>query len=314
VASKNNPEDVAQVFAEHQDMLLKSEDVAAWAVSWEPKPSNVRKMLKVLNLSGEQAVFVDDSHVERALMRAEMPEITVPELPQDISLWPTFLGNAPWFDNFNLTPEDELRTKRYLEEKKRSEALADVATMSVEDKQSFYSKLQVEVEAFFASPQTVPRLAQMTQRTNQFNFTTQRLTEGELEKLSTDSACEVIGARVRDRYGDYGICGLIILRFGDNAVLENLLVSCRALGRGVEDALRRLVVMRVKARGVNECEIHFIRSTKNSVAEAFLKTCNSNWKEEVADGKQFISFVWSDERDEQESLATAKLIGSMIGD
>ena len=230
LASKNVEQGVVDVFEKRPDMVLKLEHVVARRINWEPKPSNLVALARSLNLGLDLFVFIDDNPVECALMRAELPQVVTLQLPTagDVT---SFLSNLWTFDKTAVTEEDTRRTAMYRENAARVE-FEEAAT----DIEAFIASLKVVTDIALPNDGEWPRLAQMTQRTNQFNFTTIRRTEPEIRTLPSFGDI-VLRIKVSDRYGDYGIVGLVIVTTqGRSLAVDTFLMSCRVLGRGVEHA------------------------------------------------------------------------------
>ena len=237
LASKNSERDVLEVFETRPDMVLKLDHIVAHRINWESKPQNIAALAKSLSLGLESFVFIDDNPVECELMRAELPQVLTLLLPPEDQI-ESFLSHIWAFDKESVTEEDKRRTNLYKEDAARKE-LEQTASNIVD----FVSSLKVVVDIRPPDESEWPRLAQLTQRTNQFNFTTVRRTEAELRALGglrPEQRGSVLRVRVSDRFGDYGLVGLVIYRTTPNdLVADTFLLSCRVLGRGVEHTILR---------------------------------------------------------------------------
>ena len=262
--SKNNPEDVLPVFERHPEMILKSSHLAAQRINWQPKAANIREIARELNLGLDSLVFLDDNPVERAAVRAELPDVLVPELPTDPSGYRrALLELAALFDTLALTAEDRQRTRLYAEQQARQAMLESVPTGGSLD--GYLADLGMVVEIEPANDVTLPRIAQLTAKTNQFNLTTRRYTEADIAAFIA-RGWRVYTARVRDRFGDNGLTGVaIVVPDGEAWSIDTLLLSCRVMGRGVETALLAQVADEARAAGARALVGDYVPTPKNSV-------------------------------------------------
>lgn len=264
LASKNSERDVLDVFEKRTDMILKLGHVVAHRINWESKPRNVAALARTLNLGLDSFVFIDDNPVECEFMRAELPQVVTLQLPPDGEI-DSFLSHLWTFDKFAVTDEDTRRTAMYRENAARTE-FEESAT----DIAAFIASLEVVTDISSPEEGEWPRLAQLTQRTNQFNFTTVRRTETEMRSL-LGAGYQVFRVKVRDRFGDYGIVGLVIAKPGEHAlVADTFLLSCRVLGRGVEHTILRKLGEVAKQKGLDYIEVPFVATAKNEPAHAFI--------------------------------------------
>jgi FkbH-like protein len=263
--SKNDPEAIT-VFERHTGMILKEADFAATAINWQPKSQNIRRIANELNLGLDSVIFIDDSPHEREAMRRLVPEIIIPELPSDPARRPFWLRRlvATW--PVRLTDEDERRTEMYAAER-QSRDLKSSAT-SVED---YLSGLQQCLVVSLVSPDTVARIAQMHQRTNQFNLTTRRLSEAEVAAYvgCPNSGLALLG-RVTDKFGDQGIVitATVSIR-GSDAEIETFLMSCRVIGREIEKAFLVNLLLTLAKRGIERVTARFLSTQKNGLVCGF---------------------------------------------
>ncbi|MDQ3065750.1 MAG: HAD-IIIC family phosphatase, partial [Actinomycetota bacterium] len=263
--SKNNPDDAFEVFERHPGMLLRREHFAAERVNWQDKATNLREIAEELSLGLDSFVFLDDSPVERTWVEQACPEVLVPELPADPSAYPAFLRAAPWFARISTTEADQNRAASYREQGRRRQS--QQAAVSVED---FLVSLEQEAMIEPVHEGSLARAAQLCQRTNQFNATTKRYTAADLERMIADSDYELFTLAVRDRFGDSGITGLAILHHeGEHAVVDTFLMSCRILGRRLEDAFLAVLAERASARGATTLVGLFEPTAKNGLAAGF---------------------------------------------
>ncbi len=233
ICSKNNEQDAKAPFQDHPEMVLKLDDIALFVANWQSKDENLRHIAATLNIGLDSIVFVDDNPVERNLIRSQIPEIEVIEVPQDPAGYTAALHRSLCFEAWTLTEDDRRRAASYQQNAKRSEQLA--ASGNVED---YLAGLEMHVELRPFDEANLARIVQLINKTNQFNLTTRRITEAECLALINRSDCYTQFMRLKDRFGDNGITGILIgFVEGDTLRIDNWLISCRVLGRRVEDAM-----------------------------------------------------------------------------
>ena len=287
VCSKNATEDVERVFDEHPEMPLARSDFAGWRVNWRPKSENIRSLAAELSLGLDSFIFLDDNPMETAEVESNCPGVLALTLPAEVELIPRFLDHVWAFDQNGITAEDRNRTAMVQENASRSRLLTE--SLSYAD---FLASLELEVEIReLNGAAEIARAAQMTQRTNQFNFTTQRLTEPEIREALSGGSMEILTAFVRDRFGNYGQVGLAMYQADDDVLrVQNLLLSCRALGKGVEHAMVARLGQIAVERSLADVEIPYQPTPKNTPARDFLtslKARNHRLPSEVAAAVRF---------------------------
>jgi FkbH-like protein len=272
LVSKNSESDVLDIFEKRSDMMLKMEHVVAHRINWLPKPQNLASLARALNLGLDSFVFIDDNPVECALMRSELPQVMTLQLPSEDEI-EGFLSHLWAFDKIGVTEEDARRTVMYRENAARQEIEG-----SSTDIAAFIASLGVVVDIESPQDNEWPRLAQLTQRTNQFNFTTIRRTEAELRALG-DTGSTLLRVRVRDRFGDYGLVGVVIAHeIGDVIAVDTLLLSCRVLGRGVEHAILRRLGDIAQERARSFVDLPYAETPKNEPARAFIESVAASYR------------------------------------
>lgn len=232
LCSKNNEADVWQVIDSHPHCLLRREHIAAARINWQDKPQNIAGIAEELNLSLDSLVFLDDSPFECDQVRTLLPGVTVVEVPGSrLSDYPTLLGRLGLFDGLATSAEDRVRSRLYQDERRRrqhGEAFAD--------RGAYLGSLGLKAHIHPAAEAELGRVAQLTQKTNQFNLTTRRYSEAEIRAMAADPACRLYSLTAEDKFGSYGLTGVLIARRqGDVVDIEALLLSCRILGRQFED-------------------------------------------------------------------------------
>lgn len=232
LCSKNNEHDVWEVLEGHTDCLLKREHLAAWRINWSDKASNIREMATELNLGIDSFVFVDDNPVECGLIRDMIPEVTVLQVPDKLYTYPPILNRDGLFDTLALSSEDLQRSQMYRDEASRKNEQA-----KFENLDQYLASLSLSISVHSVKNDEVPRVAQLTQKTNQFNLTTRRYPEARIAALSSDPDWAVISLLVRDKFGESGLTGVLIARReAEVGIIDSLLMSCRVLGRNIEKA------------------------------------------------------------------------------
>ena len=265
VISKNNANDALEVIRGHESMLLREDVFSAIRINWESKPDNMLSIAQELSLGLDSFVFVDDNEKERALMRQALPQVLTPEMPRDPALYRSTLENLAELHVLTVTAEDRSRTRQYLERRQR-ESLR-VSAQSVDE---YLRSLSISVLTEPASERTLARVHQLFQRTNQFNLTGQRYELGVLASRAADPDWRVVSTRVSDRFGDHGlVCAAVIRARPDEWVIENLVMSCRVIGYGVEDALLARLSRDAHEAGARRLIGLFIPSSKNAPAKDF---------------------------------------------
>lgn len=259
ILSKNNPEDVEPVFA-HPDMVLRHEDFVAEAVNWDQKSVNIRQMAQDLNIGLDAFVFLDDNPAEREQMKAECPEVTVVDFPRDSSLLPETLQKVydDCFLSLEVTGEDAQKTAMYrAESRRRAER---TASASVED---YLRNLEMTMSIHRMLPQEEKRVVQLVNKTNQFNVTTKRYSEEEIQKLA--GIGDVVTVHMADKYGDQGLVAVLILTYaGEEADIDTFLMSCRVMGRNAENEILARVRGRLEEKGVKTVRAAFVKTAKNA--------------------------------------------------
>ncbi len=268
INSRNNPEDAWEVIRNHPNQILKEHHFAAARINWNDKATNIRELAKELNIGLDSMVFFDDDATNRELVKALIPEVTVPDLPESPKEYTKFFNSLPYFTSEVITDEDKMRGNLYTTERlrKEEEKLHD-------SKDSFLSSLSLELFIYKNDSTCIPRLSQLTEKTNQFNVLKRPLTEQEVASYIMDSAYDVYHGKLSDCFGDYGVIIFAIVKKEKNTWnIDSLLMSCRVFGRGVEQAFLYFILAEARKVGVSKVSISFSPSEKNRPAQEFIDT------------------------------------------
>jgi FkbH-like protein len=284
ICSKNNLEDALPVLESHPEMVLRMSHFAAVRINWASKPTNIREIARELNIGLDSLVFLDDNPVERAAVRSELPEVLAPELPSDPAGYRRALLEVMGaFDALTLTTEDRERNRLYAEQRLRQESKAQLEQGGSLD--DYLADLAITVEIEEANDVSLPRIAQLTGKTNQFNLTTRRYTVAEISHKQSAGA-RVLSARVRDRFGDNGLTAVAIIESDSASVwsIDTLLLSCRVMGRGIETTLLSYIVDMARQSGVRLLRGSYLPTAKNSVVRSLYADHGFTLIEETGDG------------------------------
>ena len=265
VSSKNEPSNARLPFEEHPETVLKLSDFAAFRASWDPKADSLRAMATDLDLGLDSFVFVDDNPAERELVRQSLPEVGVIDLPEDPSEYARALEASRWLEVPGVTDDDRARAGQY---QNRAEARALAETM---DLSAFLASLEMRAQIAPIDGMSLARATQLINKTNQFNLTTRRLTESEVQALAHDPSVCTLTVRLADRFGDHGLISVLTASHRENAVeIDDWLMSCRVLKRGVERLLLARLIEWARARGANELHGRFLPTGRNELVRNLL--------------------------------------------
>ncbi len=291
LCSKNNEADVLDVLRNHPDMVLREKHLATFQVNWDDKATNLQRIANDLNIGLDSFVFMDDSKFECDLVRERLPQVTVVQMPKGSHLFRRELAQGAFFDSLSFSNEDRKRNQMYGGELKRKAIQKSSGSL-----QEYLEKLELVAEIGRPTSIELPRVAQLTQKTNQFNLTTIRYTETQIQGFIEDKGSEVFYLKLRDKIDDMGLVAVAIISFQEkHAEIDSLLMSCRALGRGVEDAFLAYVLNQIRLRlGDGRVTARYVTTSKNQLVTDFYKKAgfseieNSNngsvWGWEVATG------------------------------
>ena len=279
INSKNNPEDALKVIDKHPNMILRRNNFACLKINWNDKVSNMKEISQELNFGLDNFVFFDDDPVNREFMKSSLPQVHTINLSKDPSQYSIILQNLKEFDTFKITKEDSERNQMYLEQQSRKELQSNVV-----DLDDFLKQLELKVSLKSANEFTIPRISQLTMKTNQFNLTTKRYDEVDIQKLAKNVDFFVGCAQVVDKFGDNGITSVYIINKQNKKewIIDTFLLSCRVMGREIEKAILGHIISDAKNNDVDKIYANYIPTQKNKPIENFLSDCgfkheNNSW-------------------------------------
>ena len=259
INSKNNETDVSEVFEKHKHMVVDYDDFAAVRINWQDKATNMIELAEELSLGLDSFVFVDDNPYELEMIRRRLPEVTVVEVPGEPCDLPGLLARVGYFDTVIYSDDDRKRGKFYRAQAKRAK-LQRTHT----DLEAFYRSLSMRLTVYDVEEAETPRVAQLTQRTNQFNMSTRRYGESDIKHFRDSPAYLVRAYRLEDRFGDNGIISVVIVNMdGKTWYVDTFLMSCRVIGRAVETAILALLIQEAKEAQAAVLVGDFLPTKKN---------------------------------------------------
>lgn len=262
VCSKNTESIAREPFEKHPDMVLRPEDIAMFVANWETKVDNIRHIQSVLNIGFDSMVFLDDNPFERNMVRENIPGITVPELPEDPAEYLPYLRSLNLFETASFSEEDMHRTRQYQEESGRA-----VLQKTFHSEGEFLQNLEMTATVKPFEKFTAPRVAQLSQRSNQFNLRTVRYTEEDILRIAASGDHFGITFSLRDRFGDYGLIAVIILekKNAEELFIDTWLMSCRVLKRGMENFTLNTIAAIARKNGFKRITAEYIPTAKNGM-------------------------------------------------
>ena len=264
VCSKNTESIAKEPFEKHPDMVLRLEDIAVFVANWENKADNIRYIQSILNIGFDAMVFIDDNPFEREIVKKNVPLITVPDMPEDCAEYLPYLKSLNLFETSSFTEEDELRTNQYREEAQRNTLLESFTNI-----EEFLQSLEMKAVVKAFDKFTTPRIAQLSQRSNQFNLRTVRYTEEDIEHIASNDMYITMSFNLEDKFGNHGlICAFILEKISDSEIFINTwIMSCRVLNRGMEQFTLNRMVEIVKNRGYKKIIGEYIPTSKNAIVK-----------------------------------------------
>lgn len=280
VCSKNDEANALEPFTSHPEMVLKREHIACFVANWTDKAANLREIASRLNIGLDSLVFADDNPAERAIIRRELPMVAVPELPEDPTHYGACIAAAGYFEGLRVTPEDLARSAQYQQNLLRENLVAQATDMA-----GYLRSLQMEAVWARFDRVGLPRIVQLINKTNQFNLTTRRVNERQVQELMDDPAALTLQIRLLDRFGDNGIIAVVSgTPQGDAIRLGTWLMSCRVLGRGMEDETLNLVAAEARRLGARFLIGEYLPTAKNGMVREHYRKLGFSPLFESADG------------------------------
>ena len=274
LCSKNNIEDVTEIIEKHPDFLLKDEYLTIKKINWNDKVSNLKQISKELNIGLDSLVFVDDSSFEINLIKEKLPSVSTIQVPEKLFEYPNLLReNLNLFYKFSLTKEDVEKNKMYKQQQEREKLKEEYSNID-----DYLKTLDIKLSVFIDEKDKISRISQMSQKTNQFNLTTKRYTENDISNFIENKNSFVFAISVSDKFGDYGVTGLSIIKIIDednkSAFIDTFLMSCRIIGRNIEYVFLNYIMEWLKNKHVTTINAEYIKTIKNEQVQEFYENCS----------------------------------------
>ena len=293
LASKNDESVALEAIDNHEEMQLKRPDFADWRINWNDKASNIEEMVKEINLGFASVAFIDDNPAERMRVSDALPDILVPEWPQDPAEYVTALRKLNCFHAPSLSSEDRNRKSMYVAQRSRREA-----QQGVKSSDDWLKKLATTVEVQEINESNLPRVTQLFNKTNQLNLTTRRLSEDEITKFATLENTKMLAVSVSDKFGDMGLVGVISMQAEDDiGHLTDFILSCRVMGRKVEETLIHLAATELQKLGAKTMHVGYLKTERNRPTLEVLentkleKLDNHNFTADISGGYEKPEYV-----------------------
>ena len=268
VVSKNEHANAILPFREHPFMVLKEEDISAFVANWDNKADNIRLVQETLNIGFDSFVFLDDNPFERNIVRDYVPNVVIPELPEEPSAYLETLAALNLFETASFSEADLQRAAQY-----REEAQREIVKTQYTNVNDYLASLGMQVRLERFSAFNLPRIAQLSQRSNQFNLMTRRYGEAACEAMMKDRTVTPLTLKLADKFGDYGLISVVILKpNGEELEIDEYLMSCRVLQRGVESFAMNNIFAYARRLGAKRVVGHYIPTPKNDMVKGFFKS------------------------------------------
>ncbi len=269
VCSKNNYDTAKEPFEKHSEMILHLTDISIFVANWNDKASNIQMIQQSLNIGMDSIIFLDDNPFERNLVKSMLPEIEVPELPEDPALYLEYLQQCNYFETISFTKENADRTKQYQTEFERKQL--QISFTSIDE---YLKSLEMIGKIKPFEPERYARIAQLTQRSNQFNLRTIRYSEDEIERIANDNHFITLFYTLKDKFGDYGLVSVVIMeKKSDSKIfVDTWLMSCRVLKRGMEEFIVNGMIHTAKKHGFKTILSEYIPTAKNAMVKDIYRT------------------------------------------
>jgi FkbH-like protein len=268
ICSKNTESIAKEPFEKHPDMVLKLDDFSMFVTNWNTKVENLRYIQSILNIGFDSMVFLDDNPFEREFIKKEIPEIEVPDLPEDPALYLNFLREQNLFETASFSAEDAERTKQYQQEAKRT-----VFKHSHVSEDDYLQSLKMISEIKPFDKFNAPRVAQLTQRSNQFNLRTVRYTEEDILRIAGSPEYLTFSFSLKDQFGEHGLIAALILKYRNDALfIDTWVMSCRVLKRGMEQFIINTIMEEAKDKDVKKITGEYLPTAKNGIVKDLYET------------------------------------------
>lgn len=283
LCSKNNPADVTEVFDRHPHAVLRDKHFAAKKLNWDPKVANLRALANELNLGLDSFIFIDDSDFELEAVREQLPQVTVFQVPKKLTDYPALIRHVSSLCFPGQTSAESIgKTDQYRKLAVAANSAADFATH-----EDYLRSLGITVRVYRDAPEHTARIAELSQKSNQFNLTTRRYAPGEITALMERDDATVFSFEVSDRFGECGVTGIVIVDYASsNAEVESFLMSCRVIGRGVELAVWREVLKDARKHGKHYLIASYLPTPRNEQVKDFFDRLGLERLEEEIDGRR----------------------------
>lgn len=291
ICSKNNEADVWEFIDNSRDQVIKKEHIAAWRINWNDKAGNIAELAKELNIGLDSMVFLDDQPTERELVKSMLPEVTVPDFPAAPYLLPVFFKNLQeqYFNIYHASAEDLRKTEQYKQNAERRQLQQQFTNID-----DFIKSLQIETTIRLNDPADLPRIAQMSQKTNQFNLTGKRYTDLKLKEIIERNG-KVFSLSVKDKFGDSGLTGAAVVSLvGNDAHIENLFLSCRILGRKIENTFVEQILLGLKEVPLENVTAVYNKTPKNQLVENFYESVGFSVMDKGEQKKTYVYYLKKD--------------------
>lgn len=264
VCSKNTESVAREVFEKHPDMALRSDDIAVFMANWDNKADNIRRIQEILNIGFDSMVFIDDNPFERNMVRQNVPGVVIPEMPEDPAEWLEYLYSLNLFETASWSANDEVRTKQY-----QVEAMRVNLQKSYTNEDDFLRSLEMISEVSKFNEFNTPRIAQLSQRSNQFNLRTVRFTEDDITRIAADPGYHTFSFTLSDKFGENGLICVIILEEldADSIFINTWLMSCRVLKRGMEHFTLDTIAKYAITKGFKKLIGEYLPTAKNIIVK-----------------------------------------------
>ena len=286
ICSKNNFDDVQTVIDSHPDMQIRNEHITINKTNWNDKATNLMEISEELNIGLDSIVFMDDSPFEVNLVKEALPDVKVLQRPDNLNKYPQMLrSNLDLFYNLSFTEEDKKKSEMYKSQVKRQELRTKSTSL-----ESYLESLELKMKVYLDDDSSIPRISQMTQKTNQFNLTTKRYTEKDIYKFVKSESHLVYSFSVTDKFGDSGLTGLCIVKVDSNtktAEIDTFLMSCRIIGRNLEYAFMDYLISDIKEKNISYINSEYIKTVKNNQVSTLFDNCSFILQDEKLSRKRY---------------------------